>query len=131
MNQHSNPIEFLIEFAWATGADRFIVNNAKDELKKLRIEQEQIKNKTKEWSEEVFKANQFAVEQTKEYLDIYKQMEFLKESLAKPVAWARINSKGDLYDLRMCKNSFVANLIPLYVKLEDVEQAMQSMGSVE
>lgn len=36
MNQHSNPIDFLIEFAWANGADRFIVNNAKDELKNLR-----------------------------------------------------------------------------------------------
>lgn len=36
MNQHSNPIDFLIEFAWANGADKFIVNNAKDELKKLR-----------------------------------------------------------------------------------------------
>lgn len=36
MNEHSNPIEFLIDFAWANGADRFIVNNAKDELKRLR-----------------------------------------------------------------------------------------------
>lgn len=36
MNQHSNPIDFLIEFAWASGADKFVVNNAKDELKKLR-----------------------------------------------------------------------------------------------
>lgn len=36
MNEHSNPIEFLIDFAWANGADRFIVNNAKDELKKLK-----------------------------------------------------------------------------------------------
>lgn len=38
MNEHSNPIEFLIDFAWANGADRFIVNNAKDELKRLRKE---------------------------------------------------------------------------------------------
>jgi hypothetical protein len=35
MNEHSNPIEFLIDFAWANGADRFTVNNAKDQLKKL------------------------------------------------------------------------------------------------
>lgn len=38
MYEHSNPIEHLIEFAWANGADRFIVNNAKDELKRLRQE---------------------------------------------------------------------------------------------
>ena len=36
MNEHSDPIEFLIEFAWANGADRFVVNNAKDELQKLK-----------------------------------------------------------------------------------------------
>ena len=36
MNEHSNPIEFLIDFAWANGADRFVVNNAKDQLKKLQ-----------------------------------------------------------------------------------------------
>lgn len=36
MNEHSDPIEFLIEFAWANGADRFVVNNAKDELNKLK-----------------------------------------------------------------------------------------------
>lgn len=36
MIEHSNPIEFLIDFAWASGADRFIVNNAKDELNKMR-----------------------------------------------------------------------------------------------
>jgi len=36
MNKHSNPIDFLIDFAWASGADKFVVNNAKDELKKLR-----------------------------------------------------------------------------------------------
>lgn len=36
MQEHSDPISFLIEFAWANGADRFVVNNAKDELKRLK-----------------------------------------------------------------------------------------------
>jgi len=38
INKVSNPIEFLIEFAWASGADQFTVNNAKDELNKIRQE---------------------------------------------------------------------------------------------
>ena len=116
MNKHSNPIDFLIEFAWANGADRFVVNNAKDELKKLRLEQEQIKNKAKEWSEEVFRANQFAVEQTNEYLSVSKEMESLKESLGQPVAWARTNDRGDLYDLRKQNNPYVdqSTVVPLY-----------------
>lgn len=40
MNVNANPIETIIDFAWASGADRFWVNNAKDELKKLRTENE-------------------------------------------------------------------------------------------
>lgn len=70
--KHSNPIETIIDFAWASGADRFWVNNAKDELKKLQNTAEQI-----------------------------------NKNLAKPVAWARINSSGDLYDLRIQNNPYV------------------------
>jgi chorismate mutase len=44
MNENANPIDFLIEFAWANGADRFVVNNAKDELKQLRQQIDQYKN---------------------------------------------------------------------------------------
>lgn len=77
MEQNSNPIEYLIEFAWANGADRFVVNNAKDELKRLR-----------------------------------------ETSLAHPVAWARINERGDLFGLRLCNNIHVDQntVVPLYRK---------------
>jgi len=40
MNKVSNPLETLIDFAWASGADRFWVNNAKDELKRLMTKTE-------------------------------------------------------------------------------------------
>jgi hypothetical protein len=111
MEQNSNPIEYLIEFAWANGADRFVVNNAKDELKKL-------KENSKEWAAEVYRANEFAVEQTNEYLEISKQMQELKDSLEKPVAWARINDRGDLFDPRLCNNIYVDQntVVPLYRK---------------
>jgi hypothetical protein len=36
MNKHSDPLDAIIDFAWAAGADRFWINNAKDELKRLR-----------------------------------------------------------------------------------------------
>jgi hypothetical protein len=77
MEQHSNPIEYLIEFAWANGADRFVVNNAKDELKKLQ-----------------------------------------ENNIANPVAWARINKRGDLFDPRLCNNIHVdqSSVVPLYRK---------------
>lgn len=111
MEQNSNPIEYLIEFAWANGADRFVVNNAKDELKKL-------KEKSKEWVAEVYRANEFAVEQTNNYLSVSSEMQTLKDSLAKPVAWARINDRGDLFGLRLCNNIHVDQntVVPLYRK---------------
>jgi hypothetical protein len=36
MKEHSDPIEFVIEFALNNGASSFIINNAKDQLKKLK-----------------------------------------------------------------------------------------------
>lgn len=36
MRKDSDPLDTLIDFAWSAGADRFWVNNAKDELKRLR-----------------------------------------------------------------------------------------------
>lgn len=74
MDKH-NPIEFLIDFAWANGADRSVVNSAKEELKKLRS----------------------------------------KTEIA-PVAWARINNFGDLYDLRLSHNPYsdAKLIVPLY-----------------
>jgi len=74
MNKNSDPLEAIIDFAWSAGADLFFVQNAKDELKKLR-------EKNKEWAAEVYRANEFAVQQTNEYLKISQQMQALKNSL--------------------------------------------------
>lgn len=81
MNEHSNPIEFLIDFAWANGADRFTVNNAKDELEKLKKNNEQ-----------------------------------LLLIINNPVAYGKINSRNDLYDLRLMNNPHddQEKIVPLY-----------------
>lgn len=109
MEKHANPIESIIDFAWASGADMFFVQNAKDELKRLR-------EKNKEWANETFQANKFAVEQTNQYLEIVLEIQNLKDSLANPVAWAKINEKGDLYDLRLQNNPYYdqTKIVPLF-----------------
>jgi hypothetical protein len=109
MNKNSDPLESIIDFAWGAGADLFFVQNAKDELKKLR-------DKNKEWASEVYRANEFAVEQTSEYLEVHKQMQALKDCIESPVAWARINDHGDLFDLRLQNNPYVDQntVTPLY-----------------
>lgn len=96
MQQHSDPIEFLIEFAWANGADSFVVNNAKDELRKLR----QDKNRWLSCEQELFN---------------------LKKIFEQPVAYGKINAKLDLYDLRLMNNPYdnQDNIIPLYSNREE------------
>jgi hypothetical protein len=81
MDKNANPLDSIIDFAWSSGADLFFVNNAKDELKKLRAE-----------------------------------VDDLRTALDKPVAWARINKRGDLYDPRLCLNPYIntQEVVPLY-----------------
>jgi len=81
MNKYSDPLESIIDFAWASGADLFFVQNAKDELKRLK-------------------------------------MQSLKDSLESPVAWARTNDRGDLFDLRIQNNPYIDQntVVPLYRK---------------
>ena len=93
-DKNSDPLDSIIEFAWATGADRFWVNNAKDELKKLR---EEINN--------------------------------LKNRFDNPVAFAKINERGDLFDLRLQANPYTTNLYPLYLRPDYAEQRQQIMQS--
>jgi hypothetical protein len=77
LNKVANPIDAIIDFAISAGADTFWINNAKDELKKLRE---------------------------------IKQIEIL------PVAYAKINDRGDLYDLRLQNNPYndQTKIVPLY-----------------
>ena len=91
MNENANPIDFLIEFAWANGANRFIVNNAKDELKRLR-------------------------EDNSGWLSCEKELSEYRNIFSNPVAWGKTNDHGDLYDLRIMLNPYEDPnyCVPLY-----------------
>lgn len=105
MNPNSNPLDYLIqccEDASNTGhwkLTKFNTLNAKDELKRLR-------QKLADCYQELFNCNQDLVEETTKNLD-YKE-----------VAWARINERGDLFDLRLQKNPHLDpnTIVPLYRK---------------
>jgi len=88
MEKHSNPLESIIDYALSSGADLFFVNNAKDELKKLREEVDNLRNQ-----------------------------------LDKPVAWARINKRGDMFDLRLVCNPYndPKTVVPLYALRKGIE----------
>jgi hypothetical protein len=103
MNKNANPLNYLIqccEDAATTGhwkLTKFDILNAKDELKKLR-------QKLADSYQELFNCNQDLAEEINKVLDY------------EIVAWARINDRGDIYDLRMCHNPYVdeKTIIPLY-----------------
>lgn len=103
MNPNSNPLEYLIqccEDASNTGHWKLTpshIFDAKNELQKLR-------QKLVDSYQELFNCNQDLVEETNKNLD-YKE-----------VAWARINERGDLFDLRLQCNPHLdpKTIIPLY-----------------
>jgi len=105
-NKYSDPIEYLLglcDEATLTGKwklDKFTINNARDQLKRL-------KEKIKDSYFEAFQANKFAAEQFNKNLNF---------PVDKPVAYARINDRGDLYDLRLTNNPHVDQntVVPLY-----------------
>lgn len=106
MNEHSNPIEFLIDFAWANGADRFVVNNAKQELQKLK---EDSKN-----SERWLSCEKDLAKTRQENKDI-------KQIFENPVAFGKLNERLDLYDLRLYYNQYdnQTKVVPLYSNREE------------
>ena len=80
MNENSNPLDYILKCSEQGMVPKlFTVQNAKDELKRLRQE-----------------------------LESYRNMA--------PVAWGKINSRGDLYDLRTQDNRYISDdaCVPLY-----------------
>ena len=88
INKNAQPIDAIIDFAIKSGVNVFLANNAKDELKKLR-----------------------------------EEVDNLRKALDKPVAWARINKRGDMFDLRLQCNPYVdpKTVVPLYAFRKGLE----------
>jgi hypothetical protein len=111
MNKNANPLDHIIqccEDATNTGKwklTKFDILNARDELKKLR-------QKLADSYQELFNCNQDFIEEINKVLNY------------EVVGWARINDRGDIYDLRMCHNPYVdeKTVIPLYCDKKSFEK---------
>ena len=57
------------------------------------------------------------------------ELEELRIAFDKPIAFARINEHGDLFDLRLQANPFIPNLVPLYLRPDYAKQRQQAMQS--
>ena len=62
-------------------------------------------------------------------IDLVQEFEKLKSIFDNPIAWAKINSRGDLFDLRLQYNPYETNVIPLYLRPDHAEQRQQAVQS--
>lgn len=96
MDKYAKPLDYLIQCCEKTitdgksNLDKFVIENAKDELKRLR-------------------------HQVKELLRDQEKY--------KIVAWAKINERGDLFDLRQQYNEY-SNIqtISLYLNEDEIKE---------
>ena len=117
MNKNSNPLDHLIkccEDSLESGSleiKKFDILNAKDELRKLR-------QKLTDFNQELFNCNQDLVEETNKILDY------------KVAGWSRINSRGDLYDIRSIYNPYIDNntLITVYYNEKEYKEKYDKLS---
>lgn len=50
---------------------------------------------------------------------LINEIENSRSCLTNPIAWAKTNSRGDLYDLRLQYNPYESNVIPLYLGINN------------
>jgi hypothetical protein len=60
---------------------------------------------------------------------LVQEVNDMRLSFDKPIAWAKINERGDLFDLRLQNNPYEVNVIPLYLRPDHAEQRQQAMQS--
>jgi len=60
---------------------------------------------------------------------IEQEIEESRSAFDNPIAYARINERGDLFDLRLQANPFITNLVPLYLRPDYAIQRQQAMQS--
>ena len=136
MNEHSNPLDYLIECcqtAINTGhwkLNQFTINNAKDELAKLR-------QAKADMTADVFTANQNSADNTNRWLSCEKELCSLKDKIkgifSQPVAYGLINDRLNLYDLRLYNNPYndQTNVVPLYSNKKEFIEYINGTKSKE
>lgn len=117
MNKNSDPIRYLIKCCEdGIKPTQFDILNAKDQLSKLHIE-----------SDGAYKQRWLDAEVERAKLS--EENKILKEGAFNAImAWGRVNSRGDLYDLRLHHNPYDDHLrIPLYANKEEFKALAEKL----
>jgi len=129
-NRFSDPLDHIIQcLELGMLPTSFDIRNAKDELRK-------IKEKISNAYEDAYLANNSAREDLNRWLDAEKdraklaeENKALKSSLENIVGWARVNDRGDLYDLRLQRNPHIDEtiMLPLYANQEEFKKVAKRL----
>jgi hypothetical protein len=127
---HSNPIQHILNcIDCGVKPTEFDILNAKDQLKAYERSIDKL-------TADYYQAKQHAREDRSRWLDaerdrakLAEENKLLKESLNNAVAFARINGRGDLYDLRLQYNPHVdeTTVLPLYSNKEEFKRLTESL----
>lgn len=126
----SNPLEHVLKCCHeGILPTEFDVLNAKDELRKMREQVDSLISSyynTRIIARED-RARWLSAEQDRAKLA--EENKLLRESLNNAVAFARINSRGDLYDLRLQHNPHVdeTTVLPLYSNKEEFKRLTENL----
>jgi hypothetical protein len=126
----ADPLEHLLAcYERGITPTQFDILNAKDQLRKVREQVDSLIScyqNTRVIARED-RARWLSAEQDRAKLS--EENALLKESLNNAVAFARINSCGDLYDLRLQHNPHVdqTTVLPLYSNKEEFKRLTESL----
>lgn len=68
----------------------------------------------------------FSVNNAKDELkQLRKELEYYKNIV--PLAWAKMNNRGDIYDLRLQNNPYETILLPLYANREEFKTLLNKL----
>jgi hypothetical protein len=126
----AEPLEHILKcYESGLTPTRFDILNAKDELRKIKDQVESL-------MESYLKTREIAREDRSRWLGaerdrakLAEENRLLTESLNNAVAYARINGRGDLYDLRLQYNPHVdeTTVLPPYSNKEEFKRLTESL----
>lgn len=128
--QLSNPLDHVLNCCEkGIMPTAFDVLNAKDQLRKTREQIESLIScyqNTRTIARED-RSRWLSAEQDRAKLS--EENKLLRESLNNAVAWARVNDRGDLYDLRLQLNPQVDEkiMLPLYSNKEEMKKVIEGL----
>lgn len=117
MNKNSDPIQYLIKCCEDNIAPtQFDILNAKDQLNKLKVD-----------SDGAYKQRWLDAETERAKLSEENKM-LKADAWSSVVAWTKINSRGDLYDLRLQYNPHEEHIsMPLYANKEELKAIVNKL----